>query len=402
MLQVRIWEKNIKHFRPSRSRGFSEVARRAGVSIATVSRVMNGNKYVAGATRRKTLRAIKELGYQPDEKKRRFFSVLHSGTKTIALITSPWIYAQIQKGEDFFMRTLVAVQQEIESQRQHLLIECASAGEDEDNHGIRCVSEGRVDGVVMFGCGASERRTVKLAAQAPVVIINHQYQISRVDVVIPNVEQAIMGQMDHLLGLGHRRIACFKLRPSDGCPQGETWWQHRLAWQAYERACADHHLPLPSAYTRPIQSDVGDVKNKIAKFLDRVLACQFLDRVLACEEPPTAILTYDTYAAELIRQLENRGLRVPRDISIVGYDDESWGRPVPIPLTTYRQNFAAMGRTAVRLLRERIREPDQAARLVMIEGEMIIRKSTGPRAGAAKAPLSSISVKPEAGNQQSE
>jgi hypothetical protein len=92
----------------------------------------------------------------------------------------------------------------------------------------------------------------------------------------------------------------------------------------------------------------------------------------------TAILTYDTYAGELIRQLANRGLSVPRDISIMGFDDDIHGWFCPMTLATYRQDIDAMATEAVNLVRERIKNPDRAPRMVKVEGKVIVRDSLGP------------------------
>jgi LacI family transcriptional regulator len=102
----------------------------------------------------------------------------------------------------------------------------------------------------------------------------------------------------------------------------------------------------------------------------------FLDRILAGDRA-TAILTYDVYAGELIRQLANRGLSVPGDISIMGFDDDNHGRFCPIPLATFRQDFDAMATEAVRLVRERAQAPSRAPLMVKVEGKVIVRESVG-------------------------
>ena len=110
---------------------------------------------------------------------------------------------------------------------------------------------------------------------------------------------------------------------------------------------------------------------------------EFLDRVLCPGIAPTAILTYDMYAGELIRQLGERGLAVPRDVSLVGYDDDTHGAPSPLPLTTFRQDFETMAKVALSLLEARIKERNKPVQVVAVEGALIIRASTAPAATGA-------------------
>lgn len=378
------------------------VARQAGVSPSTVSRVITGHRRISVATREKVLSVVAKVGYRPDPRKRLFFSALHSGTRTIGFLADANFYSRAEEQDGFFSRLLVPVQRSVRLAGYHLLMAEAASGEEPDrdspdagaggpdsvriippedptNPVVSCVAEGRVDAVVF--CGANVPLIRWISKQVPVVTLNFLAELPHVDVVIPNLKHAMRVRMEHLLALGHRRIAGFILRPTDEWMRREGGarcegirWQNEGLWDGYFKTCAQHDLAIPSSYVAPIQFGIGG---------DEMAVREFLDRVLACEAPPTAILTFDGYAAELIRQLAQRGLQVPQDVSVVGFDDLR--RETPVPLTTYRQNFEFMAETAVKLLFERIKAPGQPARFVEIEGDFIVRESSGPcRAAGAK------------------
>jgi len=202
----------------------------------------------------------------------------------------------------------------------------------------------------------------RLAANSPVVLLNAETGCADVDVVLPDTERAAREQIDHLRKLGHRRIACFRPRPS-------PHWQDRRFWREYEDYGTRAGLLLPAEYLLPIEFANGGHPQAIA---------QFLERVLRPGHAATAILTYDVYAGELIRQLKARGLAVPDDVSLVGFDDDTHAQFCPIPLTTFRQDFEAMAEAAVELLRERLKQPQRPDRVLAIAGKLVERASTAP------------------------
>ena len=186
------------------------------------------------------------------------------------------------------------------------------------------------------------------------------------DIVIPDVERAAIQQLDYLLGMGHQRIACFKYRPL--LFDKTALWQDRRFWRAYDDYMVFKQIPLPHAYLEPI--DFGSPPDTEATVKN------YLDRILNSGHPPTAIVTHDNYACALIRQLTKLRIRVPEDISIVGYDDDFHGDHSPILLTTYRQNFDAMDpKAAIELLLKRIEDPHRVVSHVEIEGKLLVRDS---------------------------
>lgn len=335
-----------------------EIARRAGVSAATVSRVLSNHPGIAEDTRQLVMRHVGESGYQPNPRLQRHFRSLHGGSKTIAFLSSPVFRLEMDDADSFHARILHALQAAFRQAGFHLLL--ADTARDLMADGTPyCVAEGVVEGVV----AEVENPSIiaSITRHLPTVLYNCELRLGRTDAAIPDAERAAAGQVDHLFQLGHRRIACFWLRP--GC------WQDLRFWGGYELACMRMGIPPPPAYLHPIQFGMHAHPAAIAAFLDRVCATP---------APATAILTGDTYATEFVRQLAARGLRVPRDISLIGYDDLQPSLPDALALTSYRQNFEAMAQAAVRLLKDRIANPDAPVQTVEVEGLLVERGTTAP------------------------
>ncbi|MCF7854026.1 MAG: LacI family transcriptional regulator [Candidatus Pacebacteria bacterium] len=339
-----------------------EVARKAGVSPATVSRVVNGRRGVGEATRQRVQSVIDQLGYAPDRRLGQFFRTMHGGSQTVVFVLAEKVYGEMATAEAFYSRMHLAVQAELSRRERHMLLVNAATDRTPDGS-LNCLAQGICDGVI--GEIKDRRMVERLAQQAPMVLMNVDFALPHVDVVIPNVERAAQQQIAFLAGLGHRKVACF--RPCNVADSAPTW-QDKRYWSAYRDTCSEYSLQLPPEYLQPILCDVHEDEAAIAQFLQRLFARP--------EIAPTAILTYDFYAGTLLRQLNDRGLRVPQDVSIVGYDDYSFNSHCPLALTTFRQDFEAMAKHAVRLFLERLDEPDRPAARVEIEGQFIERDST--------------------------
>ncbi len=341
------------------------IASRAGVSSATVCRVLTGHPGVNEATRRRVQAAIDELGYVPDPALGRFFKTINGGIRGVAFSLNASTYRLIAAGNDpFYSRMSAAVQSELSKRGRHV-ISVNSETDSLPDGTLNCVAQGLCNGVV--GRLRDIEQTACLARQVPVVLLNSEYDVPLVDVVIPDVERAAQRQLAYLVERGHRAIACFRPRPGAG-QWGVGTWQDRRFWHAYRAYCEDRGLILPDEYLAPIEFGPESEREAVAAFLERLFSL--------AERSPTAILTYDGYAGELIRQLATRGLRVPQEVSIFGYDDYHFGHPCPLGLSTFRQDFAAMAEHAVRLLLERMENPKRPAVRVAVDGAIIEREST--------------------------
>ncbi|HWL55013.1 MAG TPA: LacI family DNA-binding transcriptional regulator [Chthoniobacteraceae bacterium] len=332
-----------------------KISRKTGASVTTVSRVLNGHPNVSPKMREEVLAALREHGYQskPIQTIARPAAAKH---RTLAFAITTEIKSRILEGNLFYTRHLIGFQSACAAAHCYpLLIDHEQDATVEG--GLQCVEEGKVYGVVAEKL-PPERLEI-LRGKVPVVLFNVASDVPFIDSVLPDVRQAAHEQLDLLHGLGHRSIACFRVYPGG--------WQDQRYWAEFLFHGIHLGLDQPAEFFQPfhfpLRGEVAAIK-------------LFLDRVLSCPRPPTAIVTYDTYVSALIAECAARGLKVPDDISIVGYDDDP--AQTPVPLTTYRQNFETMAREAVRLIADRAENPESPGRTVIVKGEMVVRQSTGP------------------------
>lgn len=345
---------------PSKSVSLRDVSKLAGVSPATVSRILNGHGNVAEETRARTLRAISTLGYEPKLRLSRFFKELHKGTQTIGYFAGSSMRNAMLASDGFYSRFLMSVSSELTANQFHLLFADVLSDLSPDGQ-LRCVAEGKVDGLILEAFQPDLSRILARAEiTIPTVFLNVEMDYPKTDIVIPATERAAAEQVTYLFERGHRRIACFRVRPAQT-------WQDRRFWRGFDEACSSLGIgecvdfPAPSPFAR---------NHHPAAIRD------FLDRLMALPAMPTAILTYDSYARDFFAAYAERGLRIPEDISLIGHDDRaSYQVGLPVGLTSFRLDMEAMGAAAVRLLMDRIKTPSLSSRLLQIAGKIVERAS---------------------------
>ncbi len=298
----------------------ADVAERAGVSTATVSRVLAGLGGARPATRERILAAASELGYRPSGIAR---SLKSRTTRTFGLIVTDI--------ENPFFPQLVRAVEDAARDEGYALLLC-NASEDPDREGayLDLLAERRVDGVVIAASSLGVHHREWLAASPlPVVLVNCGAPgVELPSIASDNVDGGRMAAQ-HLLDLGHRRIGVLTAPPRnvDG--------PDRLAGvrEALSRALG---LPDP-----PVAMDDAGVQGG-----ERAMR-----RLLADGPDPTGVVAYnDLMAIGAMRAIRASGRRVPDDISLVGFDDVDLAAYVDPPLTTIVQATAAMGRWAVEQL----------------------------------------------------
>jgi DNA-binding LacI/PurR family transcriptional regulator len=333
--------------RAPRNARIFEVARSAGVSIATVSRVANGSSRVRPRTEARVRAAMERLGYRPHALAR---GLAARRSHTIGLlitdITAPY-FPDIVRG----------AQESAEAAGYVVLLGDASVHTAAEDLLVKRLLERRVDGLIV----ASSRTTDEYARQlrsedVPVVCINgpvgqfpHAVQIDQ--------EKGARLAVDHLAGLGHRRIA--HVTGPTGVPtRGE-----RLS--AFRGALRERGLERDPTLVATGVSTIDEARAATSKLLD-------------LPDPPTAIFTYnDRLAVGAYQAIRRAGLAVGRDVSVVGFDDIPMTEWLEPPLTTVRQPRRDMGRIAVEVLLAAIRD-EAAPALVVVQPSLVVRGSTGP------------------------
>ncbi len=327
-----------------------DVAREANVSYSTVSRVIN-NKGVSADKRERVLRAMAELGYVANLQARR----LAGGKSQIIglLVHSLTVeyFGEIARGVD---DALAAVQYD-------LMLYTTHRRKGRESAYVTRLTRNLVDGLLLVLPRNAEAYLETLRHRRfPHVLVDHQ----GLDFDVPSVGATNwQGGYDgtrYLIELGHRRIGFITGDMTIGCARD------RLA--GYQQALRDAHLPVDPALIRE-----GD-------FLQpRGFTCA--NELLDLAEPPTAIFaSNDVSAFGVMEAVRNRGLRIPDDVSILGFDDIPQTAQVHPALTTVRQPLAEMGRAAVQLLFTYINEPDAPIKRLELPTELIIRQSCQPPA----------------------
>lgn len=321
-----------------------DIAARANVSMGTVSRVLNKSDLVSRSTKKKVERIAEELGYIPNEMAR---SLLRNKSHTIALIapdlTNP-----------FFVELFRGIE-EVMSREGYYIFVCNTKYEKENEHRYTMEMIGRgVDGIIFTSLYHHNEALFNLVKKN-VSAVTVQTRIEDINCILANVTEAGIEACMHLFELGHRKIGYVCL------DRNQTVDRLSAYLRAHERAgVAVREEYIVDGY--PLDS------------LGHMAAKQLLE----LPDPPTAIQFYNDYTAlGAYNAILDKGLRIPEDISVVGYDDIPIAKLLSPPLTTVAQPILDIGRSAGETLLNMIKhESSQLAREVWLPTKLVIRDST--------------------------
>lgn len=315
-----------KHARRQKSAlTIHDVARYAGVSLMTVSRVINGEKNVRDSTREAVNAAIRDLNYQPNPAAR---SLAGADLIRIGLLYS-------NPSAAYLSEFLVASLDQCSRSNIQLIVEQCDEAHAEAA-AARLVNSG-VDGIILPPplCDAPELIRMLAASQTPAVAVATGRPPSDVSAVRIDDFEAAHEMTRHLVGLGHRRIGFIKGHPN------QTASGQRL--EGYLAGLAEAGIAPDQAL---IQQGYFTYRSGM----------EAAEALLGLAEPPTAIFaSNDDMAAATVAVAHRRSLDVPRDLTVVGYDDSALATTIWPELTTIRQPIADMSRQAVTLLADEIR-----------------------------------------------
>jgi LacI family transcriptional regulator len=325
-----------------------DVARTAGVSIATVSRVMNGRPDVAATTRERVLGAVRELGFSTNRSARS----LVGGRTFLVGITLPLVEAE------YFSRIVAGAADELYDHDLQVVLAPTLHLRDRSANLLARLAGGMTDGALLILPEESSEALRRLARTGyPFVVID---PLEPLDEGVPSVSatNALGGRAatEHLLALGHRRIGAIT-----GVPE---WLASVERLNGYRAALASAGVVLDSALV--VESDWAVEGGEAAAAL-----------LLDLPDPPTAVFAFnDNMAIGALRAARARGLRVPADFSVVGFDDSEQATTASPGLTTVRQPVAAMGRIAVSLLLRLLEHRRGEGMSIELQTRLIVRDST--------------------------
>jgi len=323
-----------------------DVAKHAGVSVASVSRVLSGFTIVSEGTRQRVLQAVKALDYRPDLAARRLRSRRND---TIGLIVS-------DIRNPFFTEVSRAVEDIAFSHQMRVIL--SNTGEDPDKEAscLELMRDENVSGVILSPSLRLLSRYAPGDYSFPVVLVDRYERGIEADAVLLDNFDAAYRLTDHLIGNGHRRILFV---------YGAASATGRQRLEGHKAAMAQHNLPVQAEGVQPMADQAREVALAILKRSQR---------------PQAVIASSGLILLGVAEALRESGTVIPQDIAVAGFDNLPWTRLVDPGLTVIGQPTYEMGREAIELLLLRIATPDKPMRQVVLRGELVERGSTAPRA----------------------
>jgi LacI family transcriptional regulator len=320
-----------------------DIARAAGVSQATVSRVLQGSNLVSRDTRARVMQVLEQYGYQPNAIAQ---AMVTGRTSTIGVvvagITNP-----------FYPELLEAIAKAIEGSGYRMTL--WSSGAASEPAAIEAISQRLVDGIIFTGAVADSpalREATK--GQAPLVLLNRYVEGVRCDTVTTDNVNGGRAAAEHLLSLGHRSLGIIGAAPDlSTAREREHGFREVLTANGLDY-WADRGQPSFN------------------------LGLEAVHEIATMPQPPSAVFCMnDITALGVLSAARRAGLAVPGDLSVLGFDDIDMAQWEPFNLTTVRQPISEMAQSAVRLLHERIEDPQRKPRHRCLEARIILRDTTG-------------------------
>ena len=322
-----------------------DIARLAQVSTSTVSHVINGSRFVSDEIREKVMRIVVELNYTPSYIAR---SLKVKATKTIGLLVTA-------TNNPFFSEVMAGVEQYCQKNQYNLIIATTGGDAKRLQQNLQTLIHKQVDGVLLM-CGDSRfQADMELTVPLPLVVMDWWFTELNADKILENSEYGGYLATKSMVDAGHQKIGIItgNLRKSVA--------KNRL--QGYKKALSEANIVLNPDWIVESHFD----------FKGGIVGAQ---KLLALSDRPTAIFCCsDTIAIGAYQAIQNQGLRIPQDISIMGYDDIELARYLFPSLSTISQPKAELGKLAVETLLQRIQEPNENYRTLVLEPTCILRES---------------------------
>jgi len=331
---------------PLRHPSIKDIAKLAGVSHSTVSRALQNSPLVNAKTAEEIRRIARESGYRASAVAR---GLVTRRTETIGLVVTTI-------SDPFASEVVSGIEQVANGHGYSVFLAESNAEPEREKKMVQQLAERRVDGILVTSSRVGALYLPLLSEmQVPIVLVNNQHPGAFVhSVMIGNLEGS-RAAAAHLVGLGHRRIA---------------YLGDQFGYQSDTERFAGYRVALDAAGIPFLPELVVHGDGLPAE------AMNAMEKLLALPEPPTAVCCYnDMSALGAMRKIRLRGLRVPEDISVVGFDDLFLASYMQPALTTVRQPMRHMGQLAMESL-FKLMSGEASEIRIRVDAELIVRQST--------------------------
>jgi LacI family transcriptional regulator len=327
----------------------ADVARAAGTSASTASRALSGHGYVAADVRARLLKVADQLGYVPNLSAR---TLKQRKSRVVGVVVS-------DLGNQFYAALAAGIEQALREAGYQMLLLGDNSDGAEELAGARTFVAMRVPGVIMTPVSTAPAELL-VQRGVPVVEVDRRLAESSCDAVVIDNERGAREAVEHLLAQGHARVALLVARTTLTTDAGRR--------AGYRAALAAADIEVEPGLVLELDSHAADTQGQIDGLLER--------------ERPTAIFAANNVLAEHAwRALRRRRLAIPRDVSLVAFDDVPWMEMVDPPITAVAQPAFEMGRRAALLLLRRIDDPSCGRTVEVLDPTLVVRGSTA--SGAA-------------------
>jgi LacI family transcriptional regulator len=335
---------------PLRPVTLADIAREAGTSASTASRALSGRGYVSENVRDRLLQVADRLGYVPNASAQ---TLKQRRSRVVGVVLSAL-------DNQFYAGLAAGIEQVLREANYQMVLVGDNSDAEEELAGVRTFIAMRTPGVIMTPVGADASR-ILLQHGTAVVEVDRCLSDGSCDGVVIDNERGGREATMHLIGLGHRRIALLGV--------DTTWTTDAGRLKGYRTALKNAGIPFDRRLVASIPVHAPDTEARIEALLDSA--------------SPTAFFAANNELAERAwHVLRRRGLRIPGDISLVGFDDVPWMMMVDPPITVVDQPTVELGRSAARLLLRRLAGgPALPPAVEVLQPHLVVRGSTGaPRA----------------------